>query len=50
VTAARAATVGEAAAQGNRPLSQNEYKVRLVQVAVKRAVLMAAGQPRYWET
>jgi xanthine dehydrogenase YagS FAD-binding subunit len=49
VTAERATAVGQAATQGNRPLSQNEYKVRLAQVAVKRAILMAAGQPRYWE-
>jgi xanthine dehydrogenase YagS FAD-binding subunit len=49
VNVARATTVGQAATQGNRPLSQNEYKVRLVQVAVKRALLIAAGQPRYWE-
>jgi xanthine dehydrogenase YagS FAD-binding subunit len=33
---------GEAAASGARPLSQNAYKVQLVKVAVKRAVLMAA--------
>jgi xanthine dehydrogenase YagS FAD-binding subunit len=49
VNEARATAAGVAAAQGNRPLSQTEYKVRLIQVAVKRAVLMAAGQPRYWE-
>jgi xanthine dehydrogenase YagS FAD-binding subunit len=49
VNVARATTAGQAATQGNRPLSQNEYKVRLAQVAVKRAVLIAAGQQRYWE-
>jgi xanthine dehydrogenase YagS FAD-binding subunit len=47
---ARAATeAGRAAARGAKPLSQNAYKVKLVEVAVKRAVLIAAGQKRYWE-
>ncbi len=50
VTVARATEAGRTATQGNRPLSQNAYKVRLIEVAVKRAVLMAAGQSRYWET
>lgn len=50
VTTARATTAGTAASQGTRPLSQNAYKVRLVQVAVKRAILLAAGQQPYWET
>jgi CO/xanthine dehydrogenase FAD-binding subunit len=27
-----------------RPLSQNAYKVKLASVAVKRALLLAAGQ------
>jgi xanthine dehydrogenase YagS FAD-binding subunit len=49
VTEANAAAAGRAAAEGARPLSQNAYKVRLVEVAVKRAVLIAAGQRRYWE-
>ena len=39
-----AAKCGEAAAQGAKPLSRNEYKVQLVKAAVKRAVLAAAGQ------
>jgi xanthine dehydrogenase YagS FAD-binding subunit len=37
-----AAKAGEAAVQGARPLSQNGYKVKLAQVAVKRALLAAA--------
>jgi xanthine dehydrogenase YagS FAD-binding subunit len=49
VTDATATAAGRAAAEGARPLSQNAYKVRLVEVAVKRAVLTAAGQRRYWE-
>jgi xanthine dehydrogenase YagS FAD-binding subunit len=39
----------EAAAQGAKPLSQNAYKVKLIAVAVKRALLTAAGQKKYWE-
>jgi xanthine dehydrogenase YagS FAD-binding subunit len=38
-----AEAAGEAAVEGARPLSQNEYKVQLTKVAVKRA-LMAAIQ------
>jgi xanthine dehydrogenase YagS FAD-binding subunit len=49
VTEATATAAGRAAAEGAKPLSQNAYKVRLVEVAVKRAVLIAAGQKRYWE-
>jgi xanthine dehydrogenase YagS FAD-binding subunit len=37
-----AARCGDAAAAGAQPLSQNGYKVQLVKVAVKRAVLAAA--------
>ena len=49
VTEATAAAAGEAASQGARPLSQNGHKVKLVSVAVKRAILTAAGQKKYWE-
>jgi xanthine dehydrogenase YagS FAD-binding subunit len=49
VTDARATAVGRTAAQGSKPLSQNAYKVRLVEVAVKRAILLAAGMKPYWE-
>ena len=37
-----AASVGEAAVRGAKPLSQNAYKVKLAKVAVKRALLAAA--------
>jgi xanthine dehydrogenase YagS FAD-binding subunit len=40
-----AATAGEAAVSKARPLSHNDYKVKLAAVAVKRALLIAAGQP-----
>src|SRR5262249_49506724 len=49
VTEATATAAGEAACEGARPLSQNEYKVRQLKVAVKQAVLLAAGAKRYWE-
>jgi xanthine dehydrogenase YagS FAD-binding subunit len=49
VTEATAAAAGEAATEGAKPLSQNAYKVKLIAVAVKRALLMAAGQKKYWE-
>jgi xanthine dehydrogenase YagS FAD-binding subunit len=49
VTEATAAAAGRAAIEGERHLTQNAYKVRLVEVAVKRAALLAAGQRRYWE-
>ncbi|GAB4248153.1 MAG: xanthine dehydrogenase family protein subunit M [Acidobacteriota bacterium] len=41
---AAAKAAGEAAVQGARPLSRNGYKVKLAQVAVKRALLRAAGK------
>ena len=40
---------GKEAVKDAKPLSQNGYKVRLAQVAVKRAILIAAGKPKYWE-
>jgi xanthine dehydrogenase YagS FAD-binding subunit len=49
VTEESAAAAGKAATQGAKPLSQNGYKVKLVEVAVKRAALLAAGQKPYWE-
>jgi xanthine dehydrogenase YagS FAD-binding subunit len=42
VDAGSAAKCGEAATQGAKPLSGNAYKLQLVKVAVKRAVLAAA--------
>jgi xanthine dehydrogenase YagS FAD-binding subunit len=49
VTEATAAAAGEAAAKGAKPLAQNGYKIKLIEVAVKRAVLTAAGHKKYWE-
>jgi len=43
VTASLAEQVGEAAVKGAMPLSRNSYKIRLARVAVKRAILRAAG-------
>jgi xanthine dehydrogenase YagS FAD-binding subunit len=44
-----AAAAGEAAKDGAVPLSQTKYKVNLIAVAVKRALLTAAGAKKYWE-
>jgi xanthine dehydrogenase YagS FAD-binding subunit len=49
VTEETATAAGQAAAEGARPLSQNAYKLKLIQVAVKRAILTAAGAKKYWE-
>jgi len=49
ITEESAGAAGEAAAEGATPLSQNAYKVKLIAVAVKRAILIAAGKKRYWE-
>ncbi len=43
MTAELAAQAGEAAIQGSNPLKYNQYKVDLVKVAVRRALLKAAG-------
>jgi xanthine dehydrogenase YagS FAD-binding subunit len=43
ITAATAEAAGKAAVAGAKPLSQNAYKVSLAKVAVKRALLAAAG-------
>jgi xanthine dehydrogenase YagS FAD-binding subunit len=40
-----AAAAGAASVSRARPLSHNNYKVKLAAVAVKRALLVAAGQP-----
>ena len=42
ITEATAEAAGKAATEGAKPLSHNAYKVRLVQTAVKRALLRAA--------
>jgi xanthine dehydrogenase YagS FAD-binding subunit len=44
-----ATAAGKAAAKGAKPLAQNGYKVQLIEVAVKRALLTAAGLKKYWE-
>jgi xanthine dehydrogenase YagS FAD-binding subunit len=44
VNADAAEAAGEAAVASATPLSNNEYKVQLAKVAVKRAILRAAGQ------
>ena len=49
ITEATATAAARAATQGAKPLTQNAYKVRLVEVAVKRAILLAAGMKPYWE-
>lgn len=49
LTEATASAAGKAAVQGSKPLSQNGYKLRLTEVAVKRAILLAAGVKPYWE-
>jgi xanthine dehydrogenase YagS FAD-binding subunit len=49
ITEASAAAAGRAAADGAKPLSQNAYKIKLIEVAVKRALFVAAGMKRYWE-
>jgi xanthine dehydrogenase YagS FAD-binding subunit len=49
VTEETASAAGEAAGKGASPRPQNAYKVKLLSVAVKRALLIAAGAKRYWE-
>jgi xanthine dehydrogenase YagS FAD-binding subunit len=49
VTEATATAAGRAATEGARPLGKNAYKVKLIEVCVKRAVMAAAGLRRYWE-
>jgi xanthine dehydrogenase YagS FAD-binding subunit len=44
VTEETAAAAGAAAVSGAKALSKNGYKIRLAEVAVKRAVLRAAGK------
>ena len=44
-----ATAAGKAASEGAKPLAHNGYKVKLVEVAVKRAILAAGGKKKYWE-
>jgi len=46
VSEATAQSAGEAAVQGARALGRNGYKIQLAKVAVKRALLQAAGGAR----
>lgn len=48
VTPETAEAAGKAAVADAKPLSMNAYKVKLAEVAVKRALLAAVGN-RYWE-
>jgi len=48
ITEESAGIAGQEAAKGAKPLGQNAYKVKLVEVAVKRALMAAAGK-KYWE-
>jgi CO/xanthine dehydrogenase FAD-binding subunit len=43
ITPELAAAAGEAAVEDAVPMTDNEFKVQLVKVAVKRALLTAAG-------
>jgi CO/xanthine dehydrogenase FAD-binding subunit len=43
ITPELAAAAGEAAVEDAEPMSDNEFKVQLVKVAVRRALLTAAG-------
>ena len=49
VSEGTATEAGQAAVKGAKPLKQNEYKLKLIEVAVKRAVKTAAGMKKYWE-
>jgi xanthine dehydrogenase YagS FAD-binding subunit len=49
ITDETATAAGKAACEGAKPLAQNGYKVQLLAVAVKRAILTAAGARPYWE-
>ncbi len=49
ITEETATQAGQLAAKGAKPFSQNGYKVKLIEVAVKRALLTAAGAKKYWE-
>jgi xanthine dehydrogenase YagS FAD-binding subunit len=44
-----ATAAGRAATDGAKPLSRNSYKLKLVEIAVKRAVMSAGNLKRYWE-
>jgi len=49
VTEATATAAGRAATEGAKPLGRNSYKLKLIEIAVKRAVMTAGNLKRYWE-
>ena len=49
ITEATATAVGRAATEGAKPLGRNAYKLKLVEIAVKRAIMIAGNLNRYWE-
>jgi xanthine dehydrogenase YagS FAD-binding subunit len=49
ITEAAATAAGRAAVEAAKPLSRNGYKLKLIEIAVKRAVMTAGGLNRYWE-
>jgi len=49
ITEATATADGRAATEGAKPLSRNSYKLKLIEIAVKRAVMTAGNLKRYWE-
>ncbi|MGF1580536.1 MAG: FAD binding domain-containing protein [Gemmataceae bacterium] len=49
ITQETATAAGRAATGNAKPLQQNGYKVKLIEVSVKRAILLAAGEQPYWE-
>jgi xanthine dehydrogenase YagS FAD-binding subunit len=49
ITEAAATAAGRAATEGAKPLGRNAYKLKLIEIAVKRAVMTAGNLKRYWE-
>jgi xanthine dehydrogenase YagS FAD-binding subunit len=49
INEATATAAGRAATEGAKPLGRNAYKLKLVEIAVKRAVMTAGNLPKYWE-
>ena len=48
ITEQTAMEAADAAVQGAKPMTQNAYKVQIARTAVKRAILLAAGQKGNW--
>jgi xanthine dehydrogenase YagS FAD-binding subunit len=49
ITEATATAAGRAATDGAKPLGRNAYKLKLIEISVKRAVMTAGNLKRYWE-